>query len=304
MDKLKALTIFRRVVELGSFKAAADDLSLSKAAISKSINQLEEQLKAPLIHRTTRKMHVTAKGHQYYHHVRNILDELNTADLSIIESSTHLRGLIKVSVPMSAGLLLINPAVCEFMKQHPDITIELIMSDQYLDLVEHGVDVAIRGGGQLQSSSLKSRKIFGLDLVLCASAEYVATHGQPDEPEALHAHNCLIYSLSSSPRQWFFRQGNEVRTVESPPSSYVVNNGLALKQAARAGLGVLLTPELFVAKELQSGELVKLMPDWQAEKHALYAVYPYHKEQSKNVRTFIDFIVEYVTTSCDNAQSQ
>ncbi|WP_254849595.1 LysR family transcriptional regulator [Thalassotalea sp. PP2-459] len=301
MDKIKALTVFRRVIELGSFKAAAEDLLLSKAAISKNINQLEDYLQAPLIHRTTRKMHVTEKGKQYYHQVRNILDELNTADLSIIESSNQLRGLIKVSVPMSAGLLLINPAVCEFMKEHPEISVELLMSDQYLDLVEQGLDVAIRGGGPLKSSSLKSRKIHGLDLVLCASAEYVDIHGQPSEPESLYTHNCLMYSLALSPRQWVFRQDNEVRTIDLPPSSYVVNNGLALKQAARAGLGILLTPKLFVAKELQTGELVKLMPDWQAEKHALYAVYPFHKEQSKNVRTFIDFIIKYVTKNCENA---
>lgn len=294
MDKLKAITVFRRVIELGSFKAAAEDLSLSKAAISKNINQLEDYLQAPLIHRTTRKMHVTEKGKQYYHHVRNILDALNTADLSIIESSHQLQGLLKVSVPMSAGLLYINPAVCEFMKQHPEISVELIMSDQYLDLVEQGLDVAIRGGGPLKNSSLKSRKIHGLDLVLCASSEYIAKHGQPNTPDDLYHHNCLIYSLSLSPRQWIFRQGDEKKTVDIPPSTYVVNNGLALKQAALAGLGIFLTPKIFVAEAIKTGDLVELMPTWHADKHALYAVYPFHKEQSNTVRAFIDFIVSYM----------
>ena len=111
MDKLRAITVFRRVIELGSFKAAAEDLGLSKAAISKNINELEDYLKSPLINRTTRKMHITENGQLYYNHVRSILDDLTNADLSIMESSHHLRGLIKVSVPMSVGLLKINPAV-------------------------------------------------------------------------------------------------------------------------------------------------------------------------------------------------
>ncbi|CAH9058187.1 HTH-type transcriptional regulator DmlR [Pseudoalteromonas holothuriae] len=293
MDKLRAITVFRRVIELGSFKAAAEDMALSKAAISKNINELEDYLETPLINRTTRKMHITESGQLYYEHIRTILDDLSNADLSIIESSNHLRGTIKVSIPMTFGVLQINPAICEFMRLNPEISIEIIMVDEYLDLVKNGLDVALRGGGNLKNSTIKSRKLLDLPRILCASPDYLEHAGKLDSPSDLHDHNCLVYSLSSSPRHWVFRKDGKVQVVDLSPGTYVVNNGLALKQAALAGLGVMLTPELFVRREIKVGELINLSPDWQAESHSLYAVYPYHKEQSQKVRIFIDFLVEY-----------
>lgn len=299
MDKLRAITVFRRVIELGSFKAAAEDMGLSKAAISKNINELEDYLKSPLINRTTRKMHITESGQRYYDHVRTILDELKYADLSIIESSDHISGLIKVSMPMSIGLLKLNPAVCEFMRLHPDISVQVIMNDQYIDLVEQGIDVAIRGGGDLKNSSLKSRKLMTLTRILCAAPSYLEQAGTITSPDDLCHQNCLEYSLSSSPRHWQFTQKGKVKAIDLPPSSYAVNNGLALKQATLAGLGVTLTPSIFFENELKSGQLIQLLPTWQADKHALYAVYPYHKEQSQKVRTFIDFMIAYFAETND-----
>ncbi|NRA82493.1 MAG: LysR family transcriptional regulator [Gammaproteobacteria bacterium] len=293
MDKLRAITVFRRVIELGSFKAAAEDMALSKAAISKNINELEDYLKTPLINRTTRKMHITENGQVYYNHVRSILDDLSQADLSIIESSHRLRGTIKISMPMSLGVLQINPAVCEFMRLNPEISVEISMVDQYVDLVQNGLDVAIRGGGELKNSSLKFRKLLELKRVLCASPEYLERADKLVSPDDLYSHNCLVYSLSSSPRHWVFRNAGTVKAIDLAPGTYVVNNGLALKQATQAGLGIILIPELFVKKEIESGELISLLPKWKAESHSLYAVYPYHKEQSQKVRAFIDFLVDY-----------
>jgi len=292
MDKLRAINVFRRVIELGSFKAAAEDMALSKAAVSKNINELEEYLKSPLINRTTRKMHITENGQVYYNHVCNILDEIKNADLSIIESTNHLRGSIKISVPMSVGLLEINPAICEFMKIHPDISIEIIMNDQYVDLVDQGLDIAIRGG-DLKSSSLRSRKLLNMKRILCASPSYFEQAEALTTPEDLRSHNCLVYSLSSSPKHWGFRRNGKIKTVDLVTGSYVVNNGLALKQAALSGIGIMLTPEIFIDKEIKSGELIHLLPEWEADEHALYAVYPYHKEQSQKIRTFIDFLINY-----------
>lgn len=293
MDKLRAITVFRRVIELGSFKAAAEDMALSKAAISKNISELEDFLKTPLINRTTRKMHITENGQHYFNHVCAILDDLSNADLSIIESSHRLRGKIKISMPMSLGVLQINPAVCEFMQLHPEISVEVTMVDQYVDLVKDGIDVAIRGGGELKNSNLRFRKLLDLKRILCASPKYIEHAKELISPSDLCLHNCLVYSLSSSPRHWVFSHLDKTEAVDLTPGSYVVNNGLALKQAVQAGLGISLTPELFVEKEIESGELVNLLPEWKAQSHALYAVYPYHKEQSQKVRTFIDFLVDY-----------
>ena len=291
------MSVFRRVIELGSFKAAAEDLTLSKAAISKNINELEDFLKTPLINRTTRKMHITENGQRYYDHVRHILDEMKNADISLIESSQHLSGLIKVSVPMSMGLTKVNLAICAFMQKFPSISIEVILNDQYVDLVEHGLDVAIRGGGALKNSSLKSRKIFSLNRILCASPSYLEKAKSLDSPVDLIDHNCIIYSLSSSPRQWDFSHAKENLSVDITQGSYVANNSLALKQAALAGIGITLIPEILVVDEIISGKLVQLLPQWKSDKQALHAVYPFHKEQSQKVRFFIDFLVDYFNKS-------
>ena len=294
MDKLRAIEVFRRVIELGSFKAAAEDLNLSKAAISKNINELEDFLKTALINRTTRKLHITESGQIYYDQVKAILDNLASADLSIIESSDVLRGSLKISIPMTLGILKINPIICDFMKQHPDVSIEVVMSDNYIDLVELGIDIAIRGGGLLKNSSLKSRKLLDIERVLCAAPEYLKNSPKLELPEDIAFHNCLIYTLSSS-KSWTFNKGEETQIIDINPSSYAVNNGLGLKQAIISGLGVTLTPRMFVADELSNGEVVALLHDWEAETHALYAVYPFHKEQSPKIRTFIDFLVEHLS---------
>lgn len=295
MDKLRALTVYRRVIELGSFKAAADDLNLSKAAISKNIYELEDYLQSPLINRTTRKLHVTEQGRSYYQQICHVLDSLAQADLSVLEASDSLRGSLKISVPMSLGLLEINPLVCDFMKQHPDLAVELVMNDHYIDLMEQGVDIAIRGGAALADSSFRSRKLTDLKRVLCASPDYLEKSPPLVTPEDLSKHHCLVYSLSSSSRRWSFKKQQERLDIELPAGRYVVNNSLALAQTAKLGHGIALLPEYFVKQALAQGELQQVLSDWQAEEHSLYIIYPYHKEQSQKIRAFIDFIVQHFT---------
>jgi DNA-binding transcriptional LysR family regulator len=295
MDKLRALTVYRRVIELGSFKAAADDLNLSKAAISKNIYELEDYLQSPLINRTTRKLHVTEQGRSYYQQICHVLDSLAQADLSVLEASDSLRGSLKISVPMSLGILEINPLVCDFMKQHPDLAIELVMNDHYIDLMEQGVDIAIRGGAALADSSFRSRKLTDLKRVLCASPDYLEKYPPLVTPEDLSRHHCLVYSLSSSARRWSFKKQQERLDIELPAGRYVVNNSLALVQTAKLGHGIALLPEYFVKQALAQGELLQVLPDWQAEEHSLYIIYPYHKEQSQKIRAFIDFMVQHFT---------
>lgn len=294
MDKLRAIQVFRRVIELGSFTAAAEDLNLSKAAISKNINELEDHLKTALINRTTRRLHITDNGQVYYDQIKVVLDGLNTADSSLIESSNVLRGSIKISIPVTLGVLKINPIICEFMKLHPEVSIEVVMSDSYSDLIEQGIDIAIRGGGALKNSSLKSRKLQDIDRVLCASPEYLSHSPELREPRDLNEHDCLVYSLSSS-NYWTFSQDDKTQAIELKPSNYMVNSGLGIKQAVISGLGVTLTPRMFVEEALGNGELIELLEDWKAESHALYAVYPYHKEQSPKVRALIDLLVEHLS---------
>ncbi|MGY6037153.1 LysR family transcriptional regulator [Aeromonas sp. AE23HZ002T15] len=292
MNKITALNVFRRVVEMGTFKAAADDLSLSQAAVSKNINELEEFLGIALINRTTRRMSVTEAGMVYYGQICSVLDNLDAADQSIMASSFTPKGRLRISVPMSYGLITINPLICAFKGRYPEISIEVILSDTYVDLIDQGIDVVIRGAGALDDSTMRSRPLCEVRRVLCAAPDYLAKAGQPRQPEDLKAHNCLVYSLSSSPRKWFFSRGEESTMVELRPATFSANNGLALKQAAVQGLGVILVPAEFVSAELTDGALVELIPEWRPDTHALFAVYPFHKEQSQKVRLFIDFIAK------------
>ena len=290
MNKITALNVFRRVVELGTFKAAADDQHLSQAAVSKNINELEDFLGIALINRTTRRMSITESGKAYYGQICSVLDELEAADQSIMASSFTPKGKLRVSAPMAYGLLKINPLICDFKKLYPDISIEVMLSDTYLDLIDRGIDVVIRGGSNLNDSTMRSRSVCNVRWVLCAALEYIDGAGKAHHPDDLKDHNCLVYSLSSSPRKWFFTRGENVAAVELRPGSYSVNNGIALKQAALKGVGIILVPEEYVLSELETGALIEVMPEWKPDTHSLFAVYPYHKEQSQKVRLFIDFI--------------
>lgn len=292
MNKITALNVFRRVVEMGTFKAAADDLHLSQAAVSKNINELEAFLGIALINRTTRRLSVTEAGMAYYGQICAVLDSLDAADQSIMAASFTPRGRLRVGVPMSYGLIRLNPLICEFQRRYPAISIEVILSDAYMDLVDQGLDVVIRGAAALDDSTLRAKPLCEVRRVLCAAPDYLEEAGQPARPEDLKTHNCLLYSLSSSPRKWFFTREAESVAVELKPASFCANNGIALKQAAVQGLGVILVPKEFVSSELADGTLVKLLPDWQPDPHALFAVYPFHKEQSPKVRLFIEFIVK------------
>ncbi|MDD9212011.1 LysR family transcriptional regulator [Aeromonas dhakensis] len=292
MNKITALNVFRRVVEMGTFRAAADDLHLSQAAISKNINELEAYLGIALINRTTRRLSVTEAGMTYYRQICAVLDGLEAADQSIMAASFTPRGRLRIGMPMSYGLIRLNPLVCEFQHRYPAIGIEVILSDAYMGLVDQGLDVVIRGAGTLEDSTLRAKPLCQVQRVLCAAPDYLKEAGQPTQPADLKAHNCLRYSLSASPGKWCFSRAEESVTVDVLPASFCANNGIALKQAAVQGLGVILVPHEFVASELVDGTLVKLLPDWQPDPHALFAVYPFHKEQSPNVRLFIEFIVK------------
>ncbi|EAQ64109.1 putative transcription regulator protein [Marinomonas sp. MED121] len=293
MNKIRALTVFRRVVELGSFKGAAEDLNLSKAAVSKNINELEEELQSPLINRTTRKLHITESGRLYYQQVCHVLDCLKNADQSIIESLNTLKGTLKISVPMSLGIIEINPIIFDFMAEHPDLHVEVVMNDKYVDLIEQEIDISIRGGGVLNDSSLRSRKLTDMKRVLCASPDYLAQASKLNSPDDLVDHNCLIYSFSLSARRWLFKYNDQVKEVELTQGSFIANNGLVLKQAACLGHGIVLLPDLFVNNEIEQGQLVEVLPQWSADKHSLYLVYPFHKEKSHKIRAFIDFFTNH-----------
>lgn len=289
MDKLTALRVFRRVAELASFSATARDLRLSNAAVSKNVRELEEELGAPLLQRTTRRVHLTAAGEQYYARVVAVLDELASADQAAAEESNAPRGRLRVAAPMSFGLSELAARVAAFSNLYPELTIELELNDRFVDVIQEGFDVAVRGSGPLPDSNLVAKKLLDIERVVCASPEYVARSGEPKSPQGLTRHRCLVYSVSSRPGVWTFNRGKAKATVELR-GALLVNNSLALATAAAEGAGVALLPHFAAKSALTSGRLMRLLPDWSSDAQALYALYPRHRFTSRIVKLFVEYL--------------
>lgn len=291
MDKLKALRIFRRVVELNGFARAADDLNVSSAAVSKNVRELETALGVALLTRTTRSLSLTDAGARYFQQCCQILDHLEEADLEAGATGGGMRGRLRVTAPMSLGLEDLTSRLIRFQDLFPGLALDLVLSDQSLDLVDGGFDLALRGSGGLRDSSLKARKLCQLERVLCAAPSYLEGKPAITHPQDLKAHDCLIFSYATSPAAWQFERGGTKESVDIS-GRLAINNSIALRTAVLAGCGIVLIPSFLVSAELAAGRLTELLPDWSAETQAIYAVYPDHREGSPKVRALIDFLVE------------
>jgi len=289
MNQLTAIRVFRRVVELNGFSAAARELGMSNAAISKNVSDLEAHLGAQLLVRTTRRISVTEVGDAYYRRCVNILQDLQEADLTASSNSAEPRGQLRVNAPMSFGLLHLAPLVSDFLSHHEGIEVDLVLNDRVVDLIDGDFDVALRIGGGLQDSTLISKRLSPIERVLCGSPEYFARFGHIEHPAELHKHRCLTYSLSSSPGTWLFTQAEDVQSIDVA-GPLIVNNSLALREALTAGVGISLIPTFIVNNELKSGALIHTLPAYKPSPQSLYVLYPQAKYVSQKVRTFVDFI--------------
>ncbi|WP_300542291.1 LysR family transcriptional regulator [Maricaulis sp.] len=290
MDRFVALSVFRRVIELNGFGAAARDLGYSNAAVSKIIKDLEADLGAPLIARTTRSLSLTDTGRDYYDRITRLLDELAEADETARSSGVEPRGRLRISAPMSMGLLRLSGLIATFSARHPRIDIQTEFSDRYVDLVGERFDLAIRGGG-LQDSSLRARKLMTIERGLLASPAYLERRGVPASPSGLADHNCLIFTMAAAPTTWSLRAGRSSKSV-SVQGNFRANNSLALRDAAIAGAGIAFIPLLYAEEAREAGALVRVLPDWSGEGHNLFGVYPGHRESSRKLRLFLDCLVE------------
>ncbi|MBX2863254.1 MAG: LysR family transcriptional regulator [Leptolyngbyaceae cyanobacterium MAG.088] len=298
MDKFVALQVFRRVVELESFSRAAEDLHLSNAAVSKNVRELEQALKTQLLQRTTRRLSLTETGQLYFQKICSMLDELATVEETVSDLSVKPHGLLRVTAPMSLGLTHVATAIYQFQLAYPDIQIELTLSDRYVDLIEEGFDVGIRGGGAQLDTSLAMHRICEFPRVVCASPTYIKQYGKPRSPHELKQHQCVIYSLARSPHEWSFWQGTEtvVVTVDGPLK---VNNSLAASQAAVAGLGIIFLPMFVASEALKQGTLKIVLEEWSSEPLTLYAVFPKHRQRSSKLQVFISFISDALASISD-----
>ena len=290
MDKLSAMRTYRRVVELGSFRAAATDRGLSNAGVSKQVIELEAELGASLITRTTRKLTTTEAGQAYFERCVRILDDIAESEAAVTATQAAPRGLLRISAPMSFGLLQLMAWIPDFVRRYPQVQLDLVLNDRASDLIEEGFDVAIRVRTTLPDSSLVAKRLGTVTRIVCASPGYLAEAGTPAMPDDLLAHRALVYSLSESPTNWSLTSlanGNMVR--QRVVSALSINNSIGLRDAALAGMGVALIPVFIVADALKAGTLVQVLPQFRCEAHSLYALYPASRYISPKVRAFVDF---------------
>ncbi|MCL1125099.1 LysR family transcriptional regulator [Shewanella surugensis] len=288
MNVFSAIPVFVAIVETGSFSKAAERLNSSKSAVSKRITQLETALGIRLLHRTTRSLSLTQAGQIYFDSVNEALTLANNARDAINQHQIEIQGHLRINAPMAFGRLHLAPLISTFLKKHSKVSIEMIMDDKVLDMIEHRFDLAIRIG-KLPDSSLIARKLAPCDSVLCASPDYLQQHGIPDSPQALKAHNCLVYSYFQAGSEWQFNSNKGVISVQ-PKGNYRVNNSEALYQALLDGLGICQMPIFIVNDALKTGKLVPLLTEYSLPKHAIYAVFSARKHLPTKVSTFIDYL--------------
>lgn len=290
MDNLAAMQVFVRVVETGGLSAAGRALGLAPSSVTRRISELEDLLGVTLLHRTTRKLSLTEAGTTYYERAREIVRAVEEANLAVTEKRTGPSGTLRISVPASVARLHITPAVAAFHAQYPKVRVVMSVTDRIVDLVEEGLDVAIRIG-RLEDSSLIARKLGEGRRLVCASPTYLKRAGKPTSPEALSDHACLTIRRHPGSNVWRFRNGKKAIEVRAT-GPFFTDDGETLVAAAAAGLGLILVPEWLVGLEISDGRLKETLADYTAEPAMtpLYAVYAPDAYTPPKVRAFVDFL--------------
>lgn len=293
MDYLNAMRMFVRAVELGSFSRAADAMGVKTSAVSRAVAGLEQDLNTGLVYRTTRRMHLTEPGATFYEHARGVLKALDEARSAATALDSRPQGLIRLHAPGGFSRRHIMPYMASFLALYPDIRVEATLTDVRVDLVAVGADVAIRIGA-LSDSTLVARKLAPHRRVLCASPDYLANRHPIREPADLLRHNCLIYTLQPTDR-WFFRSLISDEMEEVPITGTLrVDDAEPLRDAALAGLGVVLLPSWLIGQDLREGTLTPLLPDRFAmispAPSGVFAVYPPRRKVPPKVRALLEFL--------------
>ncbi|MDX1610462.1 MAG: LysR family transcriptional regulator [Halofilum sp. (in: g-proteobacteria)] len=290
MDRFEEMRVFAAVVEADSFVGAAEALGMSKAAVSRHVGQLEARLGVRLLHRTTRKLSLTAEGGVFHARCTELLAELEASEAEITARSGEAAGLVRVNAPVTFGIRHLAPLWGRFQAAHPRVTLDLTLSDRLVDVVDEGYDLAIRIG-RLQSSALVSRRLSSTRLVLCAAPDYVARHGAPTHPAELADHAVWAYSHFAPGDAWPFEGPDGPATARIRPLVRT-NSGDTCRVAALQGRCIVLQPTFLVGPDLQSGDLVELMPEYRSLELGVHALYPSRRHLPPKVRLLIDLLVE------------
>jgi DNA-binding transcriptional LysR family regulator len=291
LDVIAGMRAFRAIATQKTFAEAGRTLGISTAWVSKRLAQLEEHLGTQLVRRTTRRTSLTTEGRVYLERCTRLLDDLDEIERSISGIRAAPRGVLRVSAPMSFGLLRLSPLLPAFAKRYPDVEVDIAYGDRYVDLVEERIDVALRIGPGLDDSSLVVRRVAVGERLVVASPAYLRRNGTPRHPSDLARHRCLRYALHGSPSRWSF-DGPSGRIDVDVRGSIQANNSLALRHAALGDEGVLLTPDFVVDADLRSKALRRVLSAWKPSGYTIFLLSTPSRFATPKARAFIDFVVE------------
>ncbi|WP_342118723.1 LysR family transcriptional regulator [Pseudoduganella sp. OTU4001] len=289
MDQLAALRALRRVVEMGSFTAAADALGISHTIVSRQVRQLEEHLGVQLLNRTTRRFALTDAGRDYYEAARQVLDTLDDADRNVGRHQAEPTGTLRINAPMAFGTIEVAQWLPGFLARYPSLQVDLVCNDRMVDLIEDGFDVALRLARELPDSTLVARRLATSKVVLAASPAYLRQHDAPATPSDLVQHNCLVYTGAARPNEWTLTGPDGAEQTVAVRGTLQANTNIALRAAAVAGVGIANAAAFILREELASGALMEVLPGYTAKPRELYALYPQNRHLSPKVRAFVDY---------------
>ncbi len=290
MNQFVEMKVFVKIVEAGAISKAAEQLGLAKSAVSRRLSDLERRLGVQLLNRTTRTSSLTDAGRSFYQRAGLILDELAELDADMSSDTGSLEGVLNIAVPISFGLRHLGSAIDAFSQIHEKLVINLNFSDRQVDLVEEGIDLAIRIA-DLKDSSLVARKIAPIKLVLCASPDYLAKYGTPQCPQDLAQHVGLYYAYTPGSNWKLIDKNGRQQTVRLTVKM-IANNGDFLQKMAIAGHGLAVLPTFIAAENIRSGKLIPVLCNYRFPPLNAFLVYPQTRHLPRRVRTFIDFLTE------------
>lgn len=289
MDRLQSMSVFAKAVELGSFSAAGEALRMSSQLVGKHVQTLEQHLGVRLINRTTRRHHLTEAGFAFYERVKIILAEVEAAESMTAIRDGIPRGCLRINAPVSFGIHALSKRLPEYMAAYPEVSIDLSLSNRYIDLIDEGIDVAFRVG-ELSDSGLIARTLAPYRLCLCAAPSYLESHPPISHPNDLVTHECLGFSYTELRTRWTFTALEGEVTV--PVSGrLMVDSGEALLMVARAGMGLLLQPSELVKEDLVAGRLIEVLSEYPIATRPFHLLYVPDRRMTPKLRSFVDFAV-------------
>ncbi len=286
--KLDGISEFVNVAENESFTLASKKMAISTAQVSRQVSALEKRLKIKLFYRTTRKVSLTEEGHVFYQHCRNALDGLDTAERAITNLQSKPQGKIKLTVSVTYGEQYILPLVNDFIKLYPEVSVFAYLCNQQVDIIDEGYDLAIRLG-KLSDSSMMAKKLGQRRNYICASPDYLNTHGTPLTLSELDKHSCLLGTLD----YWHFRESGRTKNIRVT-GKLRYNNGLGLVDAALKGLGIVQLPDYYIKQHIENGALITLLDNYREPDEGIWALYPQNRNLSPKIRLLVDYFLEHL----------